>query len=271
MSTQNEYLQQILTAVGGNINDLPDNLKSTLYTAIILKCGGTVDDLPDGLETTYLKRIAECVSGGGNNYYDEFWDAYQNNGNPMDYGYSFCSYRWNDELFTPKYDINATNMAGTFKHATITNLTDLLKTRGVRLITSKCVNFLQCFQSSTITHIPELDLRKSISLSYTFACGEIIHIEKLIVSPQTTYSNSFTGANNISHLIFEGEIGQNGLNLQWSKKLTKESLLSVLTTLKDYSQDTSGTTYEVTIGAENKAKLTNEELEIAWNKGWEVL
>ena len=45
-----------------------DNLKATLYEAIILGAGGTVDDLPDNLESTYLKRIAEVIgnSGGGN-------------------------------------------------------------------------------------------------------------------------------------------------------------------------------------------------------------
>jgi hypothetical protein len=63
MST--ELLKDILSATGGDVNALPDNMKSTIYEAIILKCGGTVDDLPDRLETTYLKRIAECVSGGG--------------------------------------------------------------------------------------------------------------------------------------------------------------------------------------------------------------
>ena len=87
MSNTNEYLQRIYAAIGGDINELPDNLKSTIYTAIILKCGGTVDDLPDGLETTYLKRILEHVqSGGGGSYEqgkadgeqierDRFWNA----------------------------------------------------------------------------------------------------------------------------------------------------------------------------------------------------
>lgn len=56
-------LKDVLNAVGGDPNTLPDNLKSTHYEAIIKKCGGSVDDLPDRLESTYLKRIAECVSG----------------------------------------------------------------------------------------------------------------------------------------------------------------------------------------------------------------
>lgn len=44
--------------------NVENNLKSTLYTGIIKAMGGTVDDLPDNLETTYLRRILECVSGG---------------------------------------------------------------------------------------------------------------------------------------------------------------------------------------------------------------
>lgn len=58
-------LKDILTAVGGDLSEVTDNLKSTYYEAIIKQCGGTVDDLPDRLESTYLKRIAECVGGGG--------------------------------------------------------------------------------------------------------------------------------------------------------------------------------------------------------------
>jgi hypothetical protein len=59
-------LKDVLKAVGGDPNTLPDNLKSTLYEEIIKKLGGSVDDLPDRLETTYLKRIVECLGGGSN-------------------------------------------------------------------------------------------------------------------------------------------------------------------------------------------------------------
>lgn len=65
MSTKSELYADIIRALGGDVDDLPDNLKSTYWEAIILKCGGTVDDLPDRLKSTYLKRIVECIGNGG--------------------------------------------------------------------------------------------------------------------------------------------------------------------------------------------------------------
>jgi hypothetical protein len=96
-------------------------------------------------------------------------------------------------------------------------------------------------------------------------------MEKFIVKEQNTFSNSFQSATDLEHIIFEGTIGQNGLNLQSSTKLSHESLMSVINCLKDYSTDTSGTTWTVTIGDANKAKLTEAELLIAENKGWVVV
>ena len=72
---------------------------------------------------------------------------------------------------------------------------------------------------------------------------------------------------NLTHLIFEGVIGTSGLNVQVCN-LTHDSLMSIINTLKDYSADTSGTIWTVTIGSENYAKLTDEEIEIAQQKGW---
>lgn len=62
------------------------------------------------------------------------------------------------------------------------------------------------------------------------------------------------------------------ISVQHSTLLTKESLLSLINGLYDYSGDTSGTVRTLTIGATNYAKLNEStELKIAWDKGWEVV
>lgn len=65
-----------------------------------------------------------------------------------------------------------------------------------------------------------------------------------------------------------GEIECNGLSFQDSSNLTLESLRSILNALKDYSQDTSGTQWKITLGATNIAKLSDDDLLIAEKKGW---
>ncbi|MBO5955586.1 MAG: hypothetical protein J6Q10_02165, partial [Clostridia bacterium] len=67
-----------------------------------------------------------------------------------------------------------------------------------------------------------------------------------------------------------GKIGKNGFSVSDSKKLSYDSLMSIINALKDYSTDTSGTTYTVTLGTTNLAKLTNEEKAIATQKGWSL-
>jgi hypothetical protein len=68
----------------------------------------------------------------------------------------------------------------------------------------------------------------------------------------------------------DGAIGQNGFDVHWSTKLTHDSLMSIINHLSDKSSDTSGTTWTITLGTENIAKLTDDEIAIAEAKGWEV-
>lgn len=69
MSTNTELLGEILTKTGGDINNLPDNLKTTILKQIAENLGVDVSTLPDNLETTLLKVIGENIGkvGGGDN------------------------------------------------------------------------------------------------------------------------------------------------------------------------------------------------------------
>jgi hypothetical protein len=62
----------------------------------------------------------------------------------------------------------------------------------------------------------------------------------------------------------------NGLNLSPCPNLTKASLKSLVEVLEDKTKDTSGTEWIVTVGATNKATLTDDEWAPAKDKGWTV-
>ena len=53
----------------------------------------------DGTIDTYSEKIGEISSGGGDSYYDTFWDSFQENGNRTNYSQAFSGF--NDETFTP--------------------------------------------------------------------------------------------------------------------------------------------------------------------------
>ena len=59
------------------------------------------------------------------------------------------------------------------------------------------------------------------------------------------------------------------LDLSSCTKLTHDSLMSIINALYDYSGTT--TTRTVTLGTDNKNKLTEAEIAIATQKGWSVI
>lgn len=212
-----------------------------------------------------LIKILSGTNTGGKNWYDTFWDAFQDYGNRKDYDQAFIM--WNDEAFKPKYDIIIKGYgAGAFRKSKITDLKGILEKLGVKLDTSENTTLLQMFQDSTITHIPEINATKSTNNNYTFPIDSLLTIDKLIVSETTPYGSSTFMCKNLESIIFEGVIGQNGLDLSKCTKLSRESLISVINCLKDYSR--TSTTYTCTLGTTNLAKLTDAEKVVATQKGW---
>jgi hypothetical protein len=134
---------------------------------------------------------------------------------------------------------------------------------------SECKQMSELFSNTpNITRVGVIDIRKATILANMFAYSGIQTIDKIIVA-ETTPMGNFPGVmTELENITFEGTIGQNGLNIQWSTKLTHESLMSIINALQDKSADTSGTVWTVTLGAANIAKLTAEEQQIAHKKGW---
>ena len=202
--------------------------------------------------------------------WSEFWDEFQNNGSRVLYTSAFKT-GWNDKIFSPKYDICPTNLEQTFQYTSIINLIDDLEKHNVKLDTSNCTNFYQAFRSSMITHYPTIDMSKAANTAYAFGSGaNVVKIEKLILSKSTPFNNTFQSARKLEEITIEGTIGQNGFSVQWSDKLTHDSLLSILNALEDKTSDESGTTWTIGLGPTNIAKITANEKAIATQKGWTI-
>lgn len=231
-----------------------------------------------------LIKIAENVQknfeygksqgGGGDGFYDLFWDTIQANGNPTQYNYSFA-HNWNDETFCPKHNIVASQCNGMFHTSKITSLKGKLDALGLTLDVSRCNTLLQMFQSTNIKDVPIIDGRNSTSLSYTFGSRPKVEtIEKLILSNKlTTVGNAFQNAENLTHVIFEGELATTGLDLHWSTKLDAESYHSLMNIL---SPSTTGMAVTLPPYATVKATYDAVYGEGAWDilaaskKNWTI-
>lgn len=209
------------------------------------------------------------------------WNSIQNNGSRVGYGGAFLGTSWSKATFRPTSDIAPVGDAGgMFRNATHIgeqlSMEEIETENGIKFDFSKTTGFGFCFACGMFKSLNCIDLSAATYTDYGFYDGYNIdykkkRIERLVCSADTVFGNSTFGyCSELEYIGFEGVMAKNGLNLQWSTKLSAQSLLSLINVLEDKSSDTSGTVWKVTIGSTNKAKLTEEELLIAQNKGWYI-
>lgn len=246
----------------------------------------TADGIVEGIESHSPKMTFTCdntdiiityhKSYGMQIEYDRFWKNYQNFGNRTNYNYAFAGVGFNFTNFYPMYDIKPVGYTTHIfylweKPKHYGSLTRRLKECGVVLDTSGVTNLSSMFGYTSFTEIPTIDctgLSTSSASTSVFAYGydRVKKIEKIIVKEGIEFTNWFTNTN-VEEVIFEGVISTDSLNLQWSTRLTHESLMSVINCLKDNRGTDNWNT--ITLGSDNIAKLTQEELDIMEQKHWE--
>ena len=243
------------------------NGKEILFSAKVNLIGDTDAAYNEGVET------------GKQTQYDEFWDIFQNNGNRTYYAYGICGDGWNETNLKPKYLIKPTsaseanclfyylNHLGTvnscFDFSLIQDKVDFSQVTGAQ----------NAFANGYVKNI-YADFSNCTELNGTFSHGNGgASIDTVIkVSENCVFKNTFAYGSATTVSFTEGSvIGQNGLSLTRQTNMSHDQLLSIVNALKDYSTDTSGTTWKVTLGSTNLAKLTTDEIAIAETKGWELV
>ena len=214
-------------------------------------------------------KVEAVFEAGKKSEYDAFWDAYQQNGERVHYGYAFAGNGWTDVGFKPKYDMTPTQAFNMFAQSGSLDLVACCDARGVTLSFENCTSFDGAFAWSGVTRLGVIDTRKIATTTNIFyGCSSLHTVQKLILKEDGTQSigtNPFYMCKALENITVEGKIGY-GFSFSYSTKLTHASLMSIINALKDYSG--SGETYTVILGAENLAKLTDEEKMIAVGKGW---
>ncbi len=230
-------------------------------------------------ENTVLAYESGCRDGqstGKKEERENFWKGNQQKGSRKNYQYAYTGFGFNFTNFYPMYDIRptgaCTNMFANWNQLSSHkgSLKARLKSCGVTLDTSGVQTLNYAFQDSFFTELPAIALPAGISSKQIFANNSyLMSIETVYVQEKTIFSGCFMGNSALKNVIFSGVIGQNGLDLSDSPKLSIASLQSILNCLKDYSGTDSVRT--VTLGAANVAKLTQQEMETAQAKGWTIV
>lgn len=136
----------------------------------------------------------------------------------------------------------------------------------------------EMFEDSCFTVLPPLDLTYCASAGedesrcrYIFAYSDVVIIDGLTWDDRRGCpldATAFEWCDDLEEIRFYGQCYIDvPWNLQRSEKLTHDTLVNIL---KRLSYDIDGPT-TLTIGSVNLAKLTDDELSIAWKKGWDVV
>lgn len=219
------------------------SIEDTTLTAIADKLREKTGNIEKITTVEMPDKIDEVFAAGEESEWERFWDVYQENGRKQSYPYGF--YNWKTGAYNPKYDI----VFGENGSASYTFAYGRMETIPGRLVA-------QPKAGSTVT------------LSNTFTSSSIKTINKLVLSSEIKFNHAFDYCPMLERISVEGTIGQNGFDIHSSTLLTHDSLMTIINALADYSVDTSGTVWTVTLGDENLAKLTEEEIGIAEAKGW---
>lgn len=191
---------------------------------------------------------------GRQSEYDRFWDSFQDNGNRNDYYRAFGGIGWNDNTYNPKYAIvpkSSWDCSGMFMKSRIT---DIYKNDTIDIDFSKCTMFTQPFSNSSVTYIKTLDTRSASTCTQILQSAmELVTVEKLILKDDGSqgFNMAFNWCNNLENIAVEGKIGQD-INLQWSPKLTRESITSILEALAAVEGKTL--TFSTNLDYENKMR-----------------
>lgn len=218
----------------------------------------------------YADKISQIETG--DDYYDIFWDAYQNNGERTDYLSGFAGYGWSDITFRPKYDIKPRGKNGSsiFSRSLITDLSKILNECGVILDTSECTTFVQMFAGlPNITRIPTISLINATATAVTstmfYDVPSLTTIEKIISSKETVFYPNMFSCKILQNITFEGEIGTS-ISLK-TCPLTAESAKSVITHLVNYAGTEKEFTCTVSL-SDNVWGLLAEETDAPNGKTW---
>lgn len=194
-----------------------------------------------GKAVGYSDGLGAGLTQGMQDEYDRFWDNFQNYGNKTDYENAFR--KWPDACYNPKYPI----------------VTSSGSTRANSM-----------FNQSTITDTRVDITINSVGTTHVFYNAQSLHtIRKLKVNKNVTFANWFTYDSALENIVIDGEIGQN-ISFADCKKLTHDSLMSIIEHLYNYKADGDTSTHTCTIGSTNLNKLSEAEIAIATEKGWSL-
>ncbi len=216
------------------------------------------EQIHNNIPQVYGAGLEKGKNEGREALYNEFWNAYLNNSNGA---YTFAGYGWNDTTFVPNRNIWPTYIHLMFANSAIVDIVGCLNRLGRVINTSKAKIIYYIMRDNTYSqNLFEIDTTSCGDLSYfIYNCSALHTIKNVKLKTDGSQlfnpTYSFGKLPELVNIHFSGIIGQNGVDLSGSKKLSKASLKNIVQTL---STSTYGKFITLPLEAVNKAFETSE-------------
>ncbi len=201
--------------------------------------------------------VAEAFDNGRQAEYDSHWNAITRNGARTNYSSFFTTADMTGqhlpEIFKP---VATFRLFYSYQGIELPQGLDLslMYTESTDVKTGSIGS--EFAYATNVLHFYDCGFPAVKTYSNTYArCRSAVTIDIFRVREDTTYTNVFIECNNLQNIVIEGTIGQTGLNFQWSTKLSKASITSVINAL---SSTTSGLTVTISETAKESAFTTEE-------------
>lgn len=221
----------------------------------------------------FVSKISEVYDAGKQAECDRFWDIFQDYGNKTNYGSAFGGFT--KALFKPKYDMKVKNAMNMFHRAFINDkgegenvdLVELLNELGITLDFSECTEFSNWLLLGAIVRIGVIDCK---SLKSSFRCyyaHALKTIDKLRLYEGNGTSFMWQGCSKLTNITIEGPI-EKAFDIQYSKVLTRDSIVSIMNALSDATQGLTATFSQQAVNA----AFTEEEWAelVALKSNWTI-
>lgn len=216
------------------------------------KAEGLEEGKAIGYEEGKTDGLAEGIEQGKKSQYDEFWEEILDGSSFIA---KFAGRGWNNNTFKPNKSFTVSSNANFifYNNGYTGGLTELSNSLGIEIIIQPST-LLNAFCFSSINEC-KIDGIYLTSLDYAFIDSELVTLELIGLLPKCSFGKAFERCSKLENLTTTGTIGQNGLNLQWSTRLSKASWVSVVGC---YSTTISGLSMTGSLDSVNSAFETSE-------------
>lgn len=243
-----EFTESKYAIKGSTLTDIQNKLQELTYWSRFAPEDLTPELMPTAIKSAYDAAYGEGygesfsygVQNGKQVAYDEFWDAFQDNGTKTNYVNAFSGSGWKDTNYNPKYPITATNHAG----GIFTYCSNITSTKVPIIIDNIAANTMVFFSCSALKTIPSLKVTDQVK----------------------SYSDWFYNCKALEEINFtEDSVIKANISFAYSPLLTTASVDSIINALKDL---TGATAQTLTLHATVKGNLTQAQKDAIAAKNW---